>query len=148
MCAHRACVHAESLDQLKLTPLDKSLLQTQAANRLASQTASFRIALLGGHSAAAVQRPDVVAQRQAAGRALRDTYEQQGFKKRRSTKSQRANREANAVARARATFKEALGAQANSNRSCSFNDLVDAPDQAPSRGLLTNQLRNLSLIHI
>ena len=95
---------AESLDQLQVTAVDTSLLQKQAADRHASQSASFRINVLGGHAIAVAERLDLVATRQTAGRALRELHDAQGFKRRRSTKQQRQQREANAVELARATL--------------------------------------------
>jgi hypothetical protein len=124
-CAKRSFLLAESLDSLQLTAVDKALLQQTAAHKRTSKSASFRIALLGGAAEATKVSPELVASRNAAGRALRSLYEAQGFKKRRSTKEQRIARQQREVDRARKVFQEALDARANSNQDRTFNSLVD-----------------------
>jgi hypothetical protein len=143
--AKSSFVLAESLDSLQLTAVDKALLQQTAAHKRVSKSASFRIALLGGAAEANKVSPELVASRNAAGRALRSLYEAQGFKKRRSTKEQRIARQQREVDRARKVFHEALDARATSNQDRHFNSIVDtlpavAPVNAPPPN--TAQWRN------
>lgn len=114
------------MDKLQLTPIDKALLHKNAANERDSQAAAYRIALVGSTKQAAESLPEVVEQRQRAGRYLRELREAQGFKQRRTSAAQRKARQVKAAARARRVYTEALDARAASQQNRVFNDLVDS----------------------
>jgi hypothetical protein len=116
------------LDSLRLTAVDKALLQQTTAHKRASKAARFCIALLGAHAEAAELDPDLQSNN-TAGRALRALYEAQGSKKPRATKVQKEARRKREVERARRTFQEALNARAFSNQNRAFNELVDTAPQ-------------------
>ena len=75
-----------------------------------------------------------MATRQTAERALREVYEAQGFKYRRSSQQQCKAREAKAVERARAHYTESLDARAHS-RSLACKRLLSRFTDLSHRGV-------------
>ena len=76
---------ADTVEKLQLNAVDESLLQQTAAKKRIAKPAGQRIALLGGTAEARNTHPDLVAQRETAGRSVRQLFEAQGFKKKRKT---------------------------------------------------------------